>query len=80
MGRSRQYIPIGTAYGKWTVLLICAEKPYEPTKYLCRCICGNERAVAAFTLKNGSSKQCTQCATKNWRRYCKNCEAQLEKI
>lgn len=45
----------GRRFGKFVV--IAFHKP-KPTYWLCRCDCGNERSVAAWTLKSGASKSC----------------------
>ena len=48
----------GHVYGLYTVLnKIPRTKPGQQ-HWLCRCQCGNERAVASYDLRNGLSKSC----------------------
>ena len=43
----------GKHFGEWDVLEYLGDR-----KYLCRCSCGTERAVAAYSLTSGKSKNC----------------------
>lgn len=56
----------GMKFGKWTVIKRAKEldKPGR-TVWICRCECGNEKPVIAQALKNGTSKQCGSCRSKN---------------
>lgn len=49
----------GSRFGRWTVISF-AEKREKPSRdrWLCRCDCGNEKAVAQRELMNGDSKSC----------------------
>lgn len=54
---------VGQKFGRWTV--IAQAEPYRSregskkgTRWLCRCDCGNEKIVAATSLKKGRSKSC----------------------
>jgi hypothetical protein len=48
---------IGHVYGRLTVIAE-ANKNGRSTMWLCRCKCGNEKAIAAGSLRNGVSKSC----------------------
>lgn len=53
---------IGQVFGRWTVIS-AAEPASFPTKkvskrWMCRCACGEERAVAQLSLRNGRSSSC----------------------
>lgn len=47
-------IPIGKEYGEWTVLGLGKKPDY----LLCRCSCGVEREVHAYSLPSGKSQSC----------------------
>lgn len=49
---------IGKQFGDWTVLKYAGKN-----RYLCQCICGNQKEVLTQHLKNGRSKGCG-CASK----------------
>lgn len=56
----REYVEVGTKYGKWTVL--------EDLGYInghrmvrCRCECGNEKDVFYSHLKRGNTQSCGKC-------------------
>lgn len=52
----------GHVYGKWTVLRKAEEKTaYGDVCWICRCECGNEKAVSGKILRKGKSKSCGQC-------------------
>jgi hypothetical protein len=51
-----------TKYGKWTVIGVPFNKPYEKKKVLCRCSCGKEKTVLTWHLKAKLSKGCRACA------------------
>lgn len=52
----------GNVYGKWTVLRKAEEKnSYGDVCWICRCECGNEKAVSGKILRKGKSKSCGQC-------------------
>jgi len=46
----------GTQIGDWTVISLCASKTGR--RYVCRCVCGTERSVAAASLRGGVSMGC----------------------
>ena len=47
----------GMVFGEWTVLRF-DERPGGRTKWVCRCTCGVERAVAGIHLVRGASRSC----------------------
>lgn len=47
----------GNVYGRWTVLKRRSTKERRPY-WICRCICGNEKAIEGQSLKSGRSKSC----------------------
>ena len=53
----------GRTFGSWLVIKRIDES--KPIKWLCRCECGNERAVLGASLKSGVSKGCQRCI---WKR------------
>ena len=69
-----QKIKIGDRYGDWTVIGEVFVSRYA--KVPCRCVCGLEKEVDAYTLSIGKSKKCKSCglpqaASKNpsWNGY-----------
>jgi hypothetical protein len=58
----------GDKFADWTVIRKMTREEIFPHKqgnfYLCKCVCGNERPVKAFSLKDGLSKGCTDCKYK----------------
>lgn len=48
----------GHIFGRWIVLSRADNSPSGQTKWLCRCDCGNSRAVFATTLRDGTSRSC----------------------
>ena len=65
-----------------TIPLICGEKINDwmlinaegERHWLCRCKCGIEKKVNKYTLKNGLSKRCRTCSTKErkWPKFAKD--------
>lgn len=53
---------LGLRFGKWTVIAKAESRPDGSLRWLCRCDCGKECAVAANALRRGSSKQCRSCS------------------
>lgn len=58
----RATIATGEVFGDWTVL---GEAPRETASakrfrrfYLCRCVCGTEKAIVGYSLRNGNSTSC----------------------
>lgn len=47
----------GIEFGRWTALSLAFQKN-RASYWLCRCICGTERAVIGSSLANGSSRSC----------------------
>lgn len=58
---------VGQVFHSWTVLARVRVRK-GATHYLCRCVCGTERAVMAGHLKNGASR-CCGCIKKEFKRY-----------
>jgi hypothetical protein len=56
-------VPIGTKYGKWEVVGEVYMDRYA--KVPCRCECGVERAVDAYTLVQGRTNSCISCFNSN---------------
>lgn len=54
-------IPIGSVFGKWTVLSDGGNNNEGRKLYNCRCECGLERKVQSKYLRNGRSTQCGTC-------------------
>lgn len=58
----KNYIDMsGTAIGRWTVL--CLDDEFKPangkhTRWICRCLCGEERSVSGSVLRHGKSNSC----------------------
>lgn len=42
----------------WTVVGTCDGTPYALSHVLCRCVCGTERPVQAYSLVKGGSRSC----------------------
>lgn len=57
-GLMRKLDLTGQEYGTWTCLEYRGDK-----KWLCRCICGQEREVATGNLRNGFSSKCRECVS-----------------
>jgi len=55
---------VGERIGAWTVLFGPLIRGHD-TKLLCRCDCGTEREVSAYSLKAGSSTRCRKCSNRN---------------
>src|SRR4051812_45867501 len=47
----------GNTYGRWTVLALSSIRANH-SYFLCRCSCGNEKAVASGSLVQGVSTSC----------------------
>ena len=52
----------GQKFGKWTVIRFIGNANYG---WLCRCDCGREVIVKGGSLRNGNSKSCRSCHSKN---------------
>lgn len=48
----------GQVFGRWTVISFQERRNKSRYLWVCRCACGNVKAVAANDLKNGMSKSC----------------------
>ena len=57
MKKTAHKIQIGHRYGDWTIIGE-AQRLGSDLRYLCACVCGNEKMVSAITLRNGSSTNC----------------------
>ncbi len=55
-------IPIGSLFGKWTVIGERERGPSGRYFWLCRCACGTERLLDGAILRFGSSQRCRRCA------------------
>lgn len=51
-------ISIGDRFNYWTVVKKDLTKKGKGSFYICKCICGNERSIPAYTLKQGFSQSC----------------------
>lgn len=49
----------GKRFGKWTVLKRVENDKHRSPKFLCKCDCGTLKEVLSFTLRNGSSTNCS---------------------
>ncbi len=59
----RKQIPVGTVFGKWTVLgLGQSGGTYGTFKWPCRCECGTLASVLGSMLRGGYSTRCRRCA------------------
>jgi hypothetical protein len=70
----------GQTFGRWTVLHRTPLHPDAATRnsqWVCRCLCGTERVVFAFVLRNGESQSCG-CLSKelSTKRFTKHGEHQ----
>lgn len=45
-------------YNRWTVISQIPKIKGKPTKWLCKCECGNEKEIVGSSLLNNSSKSC----------------------
>lgn len=48
----------GQQFGDWTVLCYDENSKGGTAKWICRCVCGNEKSVAGPSLRRGVSKGC----------------------
>jgi len=49
---------IGSVFGRWTVTAVIVDESGGKTMWLCRCVCGTERAVRPYRAANGESQSC----------------------
>lgn len=64
MGKMIQEKP-GNRYNWWTVLSFDKVDSHRDARFWCRCeLCGNHYSVKGYTLRNGTSTKCVQCAKK----------------
>lgn len=50
-------------YGYWTVLKFHKISPHGDARWWCRCeLCGQMTSVNGFSLRNGTSTKCRDCA------------------
>lgn len=61
---NKSIIPNGTQFGELTVMYLSDKKLNRGRVYHCKCSCGNECDVRAFSLKNGDTKSCGCLAKK----------------
>ena len=57
-GRPRTQLEPGQRFGRLSIIEMAPPKYGEPTKYLCRCDCGNATVVFAHTLLSGETSSC----------------------
>ena len=57
-------LEIGTKFSKWEIISCDTIKKNNLTNWSCRCECGLETYVPLNNLMNGSSTQCSDCASK----------------
>lgn len=55
----------GETFGEWAVISYAGRTANNAALWLCRCSCGNEKAVVGQTLREGKSVQCRSCSTRN---------------
>lgn len=48
----------GQRFGRWSVMRVAGKDKRGGTLWLCRCDCGNEKAVVAASLRSGNSTSC----------------------
>ena len=54
---------IGSRYGSWMVLKFHKISSHGDARWWCRCeLCGQIVSVNGFTLRNGTSTKCYDCA------------------
>jgi hypothetical protein len=58
---AKEPIAPGTKFGKWTVLRRSDRRQPRRVYYRCRCKCGNEVDVEAYSLRTGQSRRCKSC-------------------
>lgn len=65
-GCKRRLDLVGRTFGYWKVLsqVPAGERPTKDTYFLCRCVCGEEKAVVGHRLVQGKSKSCRTCCFK----------------
>lgn len=66
---------IGQQFGRWTVIQNTGKRVANGMVYRCRCICGNEKEIAAKYLKQGGSKSCGCLRRENSRALISLCPA-----
>lgn len=52
----------GQVFGKWTVLERAERDGGGKQRWLCRCPCGKEKTIDAYSLRSSDTKQCKRCA------------------
>jgi len=60
---------VGKVFGRWTVFDKSHKEKYGDMQWLCRCICGNEKAVRGSHLRNGLTKSCGCLRKENQTRH-----------
>lgn len=56
---------INKTYGKWTVIKLIDIAPKSGNfRYLCKCVCGNEKVVYGTKLRTGDTTQCKSCGNR----------------
>jgi hypothetical protein len=75
----RRFIDItGQTFGRLTVVKHFGENKHKSTLWLCKCVCGNEKAILGAHLRSGVTKSCgcTQYALNNGGRKPKDLTGQ----
>lgn len=58
-------MPIGSQWGKWTVLGLSHSHPISGNRYYdCVCSCGSAQKVEGSRLRKGKSTQCKSCSSR----------------
>jgi hypothetical protein len=61
MRQQKITIPIGTVFGRRTVIAEGPSNAKGNAQWLCRCICGEETLITGISLRNGHSQGCLKC-------------------
>ena len=57
----------GKRFGSWTVIERAENDRAGKAKWLCRCICGTEKAIEGQRLRSGSARRCKSCSNRGNR-------------
>jgi hypothetical protein len=52
----------GEKFGEWTVISFYPQTEHKKTYWLCRCKCGDEKAIESYNLTTGRSRMCRKCS------------------
>jgi len=59
----------GRTFGKWTVIKRLENDKWNMTKYLCQCLCGEEKDVYSKHLNSGDSNGCFSCSRRSGKNH-----------